>query len=491
MNTNQILDYIKVNYGYNVPDPSFYFQIEKWNDWYRGEEMSFHKVCVNNGITVTDREMFRLYMAKKVAEDWANMLLNEKTFIVLDNKYSSEFLQGSDGTGGVFGENDFWSRANRLVEKSFALGTGAIVLYLDNAAIASDGSLMDSPDAKIRIDFISAQSIIPLSWQGDNITEVAFVSEITEKTGQYTYLQLHRLEKDGYVITSKYFRSDKGYLEECSLPDGISSTVRTGSGIPWFAIIRPNIVNTVAPDSAMGISVFADCIDILKGVDLCYDSLNTEFMLGRKMIFMRRDLLAADENGYLFPPQDAKRQLFMYIGDKTLDGDMVPKEFNPELRVDEHVKAIQQQLNFLSGKCGFGERYYRFDNNSVVTATQIVSENANLYRAIKKHEIAIERALITLTRAILSVAKTKLDKRVNPDCNISICFDDSIVEDKGSEQRRDLELIKQGVMKKWEFRVKYFGEDEKTAKKMVEENPLSEKETAEIIEKEDIVMQEA
>ena len=469
MNTNQILDYLSKNYGYSGPDAAIYQNIEKWNGWYRGNDDSFHRVTVNNGITVTSRDMYRLYMAKKVAEDWANMLLNEKTYIVVDDKISSEFLQGHDGSGGVFGENDFWARANRLVEKTFALGTGAIVIYLDKAAISVDGSLVSSPEAKIRLDFLPAQSIIPLSFQGETVSEAAFVSEITEKNGRFTYLQIHRKEGDGYVIISKYFISEHGKLKECPLPEGISPFVRTGSGIPWFCILRPNIVNTAVPDCAMGMSVFAECTDILKGIDLCYDSLNTEFYLGRKMVFMRKDLLAADEDGILFPPQDAKRQLFMYIGDKTLDGDMIPKEFNPDLRVDEHIRALQQQLNFLSCKCGFGERYYRFDTGAVATATQIVSENSNLYRAIKKHEIAIERPLLAITRAILDVAKNKLGKKVDSDANISICFDDSVVEDKGTEQARDLELLQQGVMKKWEFRVKYFGEDEKTAKSMVGE----------------------
>lgn len=468
-NIDRILDYLKKEYGYSLPDPMFYRTVERWNDWYKGTDNTFHRMTVNNGITTGEREMYRLYMAKKVAEDWANMLLNEKTNIVLDDFASSEFLQGKDGSGGVFGENDFWTRANRLLEKVFALGTGAVVMYLDNAAISSDGSLLSSPEAKIRLDFLSAQSVIPLSYQGDVIYEAAFVSEITEAKGRYVYLQIHRRETSGYVITSHYFRESSGQLSEAELPPGLSPVVRTGSGIPWFCILRPNIVNSADSSCGMGQSVFADSIDVLKGIDLCYDSLNTEFYLGRKMVFMRRDLLAKDENGMFFPPQDAKRQLFMYIGDKTFDGDMVPKEFNPVLRVGEHIEALQQQLNFLAAKCGFGERFYRFQSGSVITATQIVSENSNLYRSIKKHEIALEKPLISMTRAILDVAKNKLGKRVNSDAVITVSFDDSVVEDKASEQTRDLELLRQGVLGKWEFRMKYFGEDEETARKMTGE----------------------
>ena len=69
-----------------------------------------------------ERDMFTLKMGKKVCEDWASLLLNEKTEIVIDDKSSSEFVQGAEeeqGTGGVLGDNKFWSKANALIEKSF------------------------------------------------------------------------------------------------------------------------------------------------------------------------------------------------------------------------------------------------------------------------------------------------------------------------------------------------------------------------------------
>ena len=194
-----------------------------------------------------------------------------------------------------------------------------------------------------------------------------------------------------------------------------------------------------------------------------------EFYLGKKMVFLRKDLLSEDEEGYLYAPQDSNKQLFMYIGDKTMDGDMIPKEFNPTLRVDAHTAALQQQLNYLAGKCGFGENHYRFDGSSVATATQVISENSNLFRSVKKHEIALESQIVSFARGILTIARDFIGRRVLPDCRIAVCFDDSIIEDMATMQRRDLELLDAGVMQKWEFRQKYFGEDEKTAKKIIRE----------------------
>lgn len=469
ININSAIDFLKKEYGYNLNLSAYFAAVDGWKKWYSGTDDSFHKVVINNGLTVTEREMYRLYMAKKVAEDWANLLLNEKTRITLEHKHSSNILQGEDEKGGILAENDFWPNMSRMVEQTFALGTGAAVLRLENADIGDGGELLYSPDAKIRIDWLSADNIIPLSWQQDKITDAAFVSEVVTDGGRFTYLQLHRLISGEYIITSHFFKEDGFGLTERPLPEGVAKTVRTGNRTPWFTVFRPNIVNNLFPELPTGVSVFAGCKDILKGIDLCYDSLNMEFYLGKKMVFLRKDLLSSDDEGMLYAPQDSNRQLFMYVGDKTLDGDMIPKEFNPTLRVEAHTAALQQQLNYLAGKCGFGENHYRFDGASVATATQVISENSNLFRSVKKHEILLERQLISFMREILTVARDFIGRRVIPDCKMSVTFDDSVIEDTASMQKRDLALLEAGVMQKWEFRRKYFGEDEKTAKKIVEQ----------------------
>jgi len=466
MDNSRIIRCLKEYFGADICDDGMHSLIDSWREWYSGNAEGFHRVFVNNGLSTVSRDMFSLHMAKRVCEDWANMLLNEKTKIVVGDKNSSLYLQGGDDSGGVFGENDFWTGANRLVEKAFALGTGAIICYLENAAVSGDGTLCESPSGKIRFDFIGAENIFPISWCGDRITEAAFVSEITENGEKLIYIQAHLLEDDEYVIKSGFF-SEKNGFHEVEMPDGIARTVRTGSKIPWFAVIKPNIVNSTVPTSCMGVSVFADAIDILKGIDLCYDSLNMEFYLGKKMVFLRRDMLEKDENGTFFAPQDSNRQLFMYLGDKALDGDMLPQEFNPSLRVEDHVRAIQEQMNYLSSKCGFGERHYRFDSSNTVTATQITSENANLFRSVKKHEILLEKPLISIARAVLYIASEFLGEDVDANATISISFDDSVVEDESSLQQRDLELVSKGILAPYEYRMRHFGEDEQTAKSMI------------------------
>lgn len=121
----------------------------------------------------------------------------------------------------------------------------------------------------------------------------------------------------------------------------------------------------------------------------------------------------------------------------------------------------------LSAKCGFGENHYRFNNGNISTATQIISENSTLFRTIKKHEIILEDVLVELCRIILRLGNAYMGASLDEDVEISVDFDDSVIEDESADFARDMQLLNAGIMNDWEFRAKWMNEDEDTAKKML------------------------
>ena len=134
------------------------------------------------------------------------------------------------------------------------------------------------------------------------------------------------------------------------------------------------------------------------------------------------------------------------------------------LRTSEFNTGMQDMLNVLSSKCGFGENHYKFDQTSIATATQVISENSTMFRTIKKHEIILEQALTELCRILLRLGNTAMNAGLNENVEISIDFDDSIIEDKQTDFSRDMQLLSAGIMNDWEFRMKWMNEDEATAK---------------------------
>ena len=118
----------------------------------------------------------------------------------------------------------------------------------------------------------------------------------------------------------------------------------------------------------------------------------------------------------------------------------------------------------VSSKCGFGENHYKYDNGNVSTATQIISENSEMFRTIKKHEIILESVLIELCRVLLRMGNAYMNAGLNESVEITVDFDDSIIEDKETDFNRDSRMVQMGIMNHWEFRAKWMNEDEATAK---------------------------
>ena len=424
MDISGVCSYLTKLLGTEITD-RYHGNVSLWRDWYQGYYKPFHHYLDYNGNETLELDRYSLKMGKRVCEEWANLLLNEKVQIKVSNEYAESFLKD------VLNENSFFKNANMLVETTFALGTGAFVLRLDKS--------------KIKIDYITADCIIPISAENGRINEVCFASEFTKKGESYIYAQVHLLNEQGnYVIHNICL--DSSYKE---VPlDGITSKFETNDCLPWFYIISPNINNNEDMSSPMGISVFANSIDILKGIDLAYDNLCTDFYLGGKMVVMNDTVIAKEQNGRRIAPFHSKKRLFMSIGDSIVDGKLF-EEYNPQLRVEENTNGIKIQLALLCASCGLGNNYFSFNHNEIKTATEVISENSVLYRAIKKHEILLGEQITHLITAILKIGGFF-------DVSVKVLFDDGIIEDRKSLREQDRADVSLGIMTKEEYREKYY-----------------------------------
>lgn len=439
--------------GFTSAPKPFYEKIKGWKSWYDGDVKSFHHYETFNGIESVDCKRYSVGMGKKVCEDWANLLMNEKVQITLEGEKEQEFVNK------VFADNGFWVKANEMQERKAALGTCAYIPLLNNLSVReSTGEILDA--GSISIDYCTAANIYPLSWDNGGIRECAFTAEKEVDGKQYLYMQLHRLYNGEYAIENHLYYAD----EEVSLAsvrgfETVPEVIRTGSSKPQFVIDRLNIANT-DENNPMGIAVFAHAIDQLKAVDIAFDGYVNEFVLGKKRIIVQsgaanqigdRPVFDARETVYYVLPED--------VGDKN-----ILEQVDMTLRSQEFNAGIQDMLNVLASKCGFGESHYKYNQGSISTATQVISENSTLFRTIKKHEIILEKVLVDLCRIILRLGNSYMSAGLDEDVEISVDFDDSVIEDKGQNFQRDMQLLNAGIMNDWEFRMRWMNEDEATAK---------------------------
>lgn len=477
MNINFIIDILNKELNVNI-DASYYEKIEDWRQWWQGFNKSFHVVhdVLSDG-SKKSRKLYSMKMAKKICEDWASYLLNEKTRLVVDDVSTSKWLQGEGWEGsnkGILADMNFWSESNALVEKTFYSGTGAFVLKLDGLSADAHGNIKRSPNGTLRLEYLPAQCIIPISIKYNEIIEAAFVSEVIDRGEKYVYLETHMKNNGTYVIVNRYYKFINDSYVPVSLPVGVAEVVNTGSELPFFSIIKPNIVNPYPNNNGLGASIYSEATDNLIGTDLAYNNFNQDIWLGAKKVFYNREMTKISGTSYdgtpiYISPDDVMQQLFMSVGNDIVD-DSKPlmHEFNPSLRVSENSEAVQAQLDYLSFKCGMGSRQYQFNQgNTQITATQYTGERQELRQNASKHSIVLEQGIIRILKSILWVGKNILGVSVNPDSQILIEFSDSYIISDDQKKAEDIQDILNGIMQRYEYRMKWYGEDEATAKAMV------------------------
>lgn len=454
----------------------YYESIRLWKAWWQGYVKSFHSFRELSGNHTIERKLYSMKMAKKVCEDWASILLNEKTGILISDKASSDFIQGPKQMTGVLGANDFWTQGNELVEKAFYSGTGAFVLRLEDALINHRGSVLRSAETQIGIDYLDAMHVFPISVKRGKIIEAAFASVQIVQGKCQVYLEEHTLQNGKYVILNEMFDYSDGVMRPLPLPAGIAPVFNTGSSLPWFSILEPNLSNNLPNSNGMGISVFANAIDELQNVDIAFNNFVKDFKLGGKKVFYNKSLVRRTNDGKLITPDDVAQQLFLQVdSDSDVDADLktLVQEYNPALRVAENTQGLQAALDYLSFKCGLGTRYYSFTGGTVQTATQYMGERQDLVQNANKHYIVVERALTNLIRGLLYIGREILGQPVKEDAEIEIKFEDSYIIDKEQERERDRQDVLTGIMQRWEYRMKWYGETEEQAKANTSTDSLS------------------
>jgi A118 family predicted phage portal protein len=422
--------------GYKFAEEDYYSYIDKWNQWYQGKVVDFHDYTIYNGIEEVKVDMRRLCMAKKICEDKAGFIINDRLeFNVTNNQ---------EIVDEVLKDNDFMVEGSQLLEKANALGTGAFVEFVDT-------------NGNVVIDYVGAYNIIPLCAGNENkINQIAIVSKIDDKS---YYISEHTLISDisrkefGQWVVQNYkteVNDDCDALIPIELTEEeVESGVYTPylSPVPLFQLIKPNIANNIEINSKMGISVFANALDQLKACDMTYDAYIEEIQNGKSRLFVNEEMatIQFDENGQ--PQQYFNRKDTLFYSMK-MGKDAKDKIIHdtPALRTTELSNAICDMLSMLSFKVNLGNDYYNFKDGKVEkTATEVISEDSDLYRQVKKDELIIESALVGMIKAILYLRGLDINDEIN------IKFDDSIVIDDSQLMKDALLELNSGVIDRIEY----------------------------------------
>lgn len=444
------LEQFFISIGYNISSLTKSMRdVDLYASWYNGIVESFHKYYVFNGDKKIHKTRYSMNLPKKICENFADLIMNTKTSITISNDRSSEELSK------IFDANNFYVKANQAIEKTFAMGLGAFLLSLDK-------------NLGIKIQFVDAKNIIPLTFDNYGISECAFVSDETSIDGdQAKYVQVHRLDSNNcYVINNyKFVVGKSGDLTQIN-SDEIAKDVKTNSSTSWYSILKPNVVNNLDLESPFGLPIFANALDTIKSLDIIYDSFVNEIQNGRKRLFVTSEALKVNSSGQLSHAFDPNDVVFYLLEGNFSNDNKYVQEVNGDLRINELSLALQTNLEILSMKLGLGRDYYRLGETGVErTATEVVAANSDLFRTIHKHEILVKSCLSNFVKAIQEVAKNYFS--LNIDGDIFVDFDDSVIESDSALREQDRLDVAMGVMPLSEYRSKWYGEDIETAREMI------------------------
>lgn len=433
----QVIEYLK-RQQIKVIEEDIEQKLETWRDWYKGKVETFHNYKVYQGKKKISLDRKSLGMAARACQRWADLLLNEKVEINVGDEYTQVKLNQ------LLHSVNFYVRGNNLIESAFAVGGGFFIQYWDGEKTAQK--------------YVMQDYFYPISYDSGRLTEAAFSTRKHIDGKEYVYLETHLLDDKGeYVIDNTMLRSDGGALQEVR-PEfyeehQIIPKFETHSKTPLFQMVRPNVANRDNFNSPYGQSIFSGAIDILKVIDTIYDSYYKEFLLGKKRIFVTDGVSninfdkATGETIEVFDPND---EVFYSLPDS--DNAQPITESNPALRIADHNVGLQTQLDCLSQAVGFGGNGFKWDAGAVSTATQIISENSEMFRTLKKHEALISDAVINMAKGLLYIEATfGGDTKIKLDAEITVNFDDSIIEDTAEQKRQALIEYNAGLIDAIEY----------------------------------------
>lgn len=408
------------------------------------------------------RDMCMLNAAKSLCDEFSALSFSERlniTVSVDNNEGLTDKLQ--QYTDKVLEDNGFYFHMSEWLAYAYAMGGGLLKIYVK--------------DGEPVINYLTADNFYPAEYTNRRITGGFFRSTHVKNGTYYTVIEYFGLKGNAYseykVFSS---RSESELGTETSLealygddaPGALHEYV--GMNEPMFMYFKPSGANNLDINSCLGLSVFANCTATLKALDVAFDSFSREFVLGKKRIIVPSSCIRT-----VVDPETGNIQRYFDSDDEVYQAlkcdeekDLRITDNTTELRVEEHVAAINALLKVLCGQTGLSAGTLSFEGNSMKTAKEVVSENSKTYRTMAAHKNMLSEVLIQLVRCLIYLGQTEelgLLPQIN-DFNVTVAFNDDVIEDDETIIDRNIKLVEAGLKSRLSAVMEVLRCDEETAK---------------------------
>lgn len=388
--------------------------------------------CFSGNAPWLNDDVISLRLEQSITREFANITLNEMTASVSNDKLQKIFETATEDLD---------------IELQSGLATGAMVI---------------KPLGGDKVQYISANAFVPIEFDAKHrLVKVIFPEFRKIGDNYYTRLEYHNLDpKKGLTITNTaYVSANEGQLgreipltavdEWASLPASVTYPTMLR---PAFGYFRTPIKNTI-DGSSCGMSAFANAIALIEKTDTQFGRLDWEFESGERAIHV--DAAAFKKEG----TEKLNKRLYRAV-DVDLGNEELFKDFSPAIRQGDITDGLNTYLRRLEFSVGLA--YGDLSNPETVakTATEIKSAKDRKYNTVSAIQKQLKYCLDDLVYA-LAFYNSLTTSGYTFVCD----FKDSILTDEQTERTQDIQDLSLGIMKPEEYRAKWYGEDEKTAKK--------------------------
>lgn len=457
------------------------FGIFPWKWVYKGFYNAWHLIAaptIEN--PKATRRMAYLNLSKAVCSELAGMVWTDQTEVTVSTA-GIELAENEEDPLQKFvrksalEKNNFGVKMGETIEQAAALGGAALKVWRD---VRHDGEGREIVGSEsLKIGYCMADQFIPTAWDNAEISEAVFISRQAKGGYYYTRLEWHKWDGVTYTITNELYRADQyrtgsrepqdilgmrvplaeiyPFLDETATVDGIENTL--------FSYFRTPTANNIDDNSPLGVSIYANAMETLHALDICFDSFVREFRLGKKRIIVPARMIKT----VIDPVSGEPRRYFdatdeTYEALSTDDPDSLKIQDNSiELRVDEHVSAMNAFLNIFCLQVGLSSGTFSFDAKSgLKTATEVVSENSKTYKTVKNFQNMIRPAVVRLVENIITVAslydmKTEDGQSIRElaerGYTVNVAMDDGITQDRQTNINEGMALVGAGLLSKKTF----------------------------------------
>ena len=453
--------------------------IYPWKCLYRGFYEPWHLIAAPTIENAQHkRNLFYLNLSKAVCSELAGMIWTDQTQITVSTAGYEDAEEDplNEYVCKVLKKNAFSEKMQEAIEQSAALGGEALKVWRE---VRRDSNGNEVPETEnLKIGFCMADQFVPTAWDNAQVTEGVFISRQAKGGYYYTRLEWHKWDGLTYVITNELYRSDKFKIGTTEPQDILGFRVPLAELYPLldeettitelegslFSYFRPPIANNLDDNSPLGVSIYANALETLHALDICFDSFVREFRLGKKRIIVPARMVKT----VVDPATGVTRRYFdatdeTYEALSTDDPDSLKIQDNSvALRVEEHVEAINAFLNIFCLQVGLSAGTFSFDvkNHGIKTATEVVSENSKTYKTVRNYQNMVRPAVERLVHNIIAVASLyemttedgqSIAELAQRGYEVAVAMDDGITQDRQTNINEGISLVGAGLMSKMTF----------------------------------------